>query len=192
MKHPGMAAIQPTIAEDLRFLHPPWSWLRLWQTWVVIAVVLAVLFLFSRAVWRAWARAAARAARLAPCRDALAALRDALDRWDGARPDAFALELSAILRTFMERMGAGACSKFTAAEVTALLPGWELLADGDRAWLASTVTRCEPTKWAGRPMTRAEAERLVIEGAAAVQGITDRREARIASAGKTPLRGATS
>lgn len=175
---------QPQIIEDLRFLHPPWEWWRSWPAWLAIACAIAALALVARWCLRALARARARAARLAPCRIALRALRALLARWDDARPDLFALELSAILRKYLEAMGAGPCSKLTAAEFIALLPNFELLEHDDRSWLAATASRCEPTKWAGQSMTRDEASRLVGEGASAVQTITDRREARFEHAAR--------
>lgn len=170
---------QPQIIEDLRFIHPPWEWWRSWPVWVAIACAAAALVLVVRWWLRAIARARARAARLAPCRSALRALRSLLARWDEMRPDQFAIELSAILRVYLEAMGAGPCSKLTAAEFAATLPGFSLLEEADRAWLSAMAARCEPTKWAGKPMSRAEAERLVVEGSATVRGITDRREARL-------------
>lgn len=176
------APTQPMIIEDLRFLHPPWEWWRSWPAWVAIACAAVLIALAIRWWLRAIARARARAARLAPCRAALRALRSLLARWDEMRPDQFAIELSAILRAYLEAMGAGPCSKLTAAEFAAVLPGFSLMEEGDRSWFTAMAARCEPTKWAGRPMTRDEAKRLVVEGSAVVREITDRREARIEEA----------
>lgn len=175
------APSQPQIIEDLRFLHPPWEWWRSWPVWLAIACAVIALAIVARWWLGAIARARARAARLAPSRAALRALRALLARWDDGRPDLFAIGLSAIFRDFLEAMGAGPCSKLTAAEFAALLPDFDLLEEEDRSWLAATAARCEPTKWAGHPMDRAEAERLIVGGSATIRTITDRREARIAA-----------
>jgi len=176
-----MAAVPPPqIIEDLRFLHPPWEWWRAWQAWLALAAGTALIAAMARLWMNALASARARRRRLAPCREALAAMRQLLADWERMRPDRFAIELSAILRGFLEAMDAGPCSKMTAAELVDWLPAFELLEPRDVSWFCSTTSRCEPTKWAGHPMTRDEAARLVGEGSTHVQAISDRREARLA------------
>lgn len=177
-----MAAVPPPqIIEDLRFLHPPWEWWRAWQVWLALAAGAAVIVAIARFWMNTLARVRARRRRLAPCREALIAMRDLMGRWDPARPDLFAILFSGILRNYLEAMGAGPCSKLTAAEFAERLPAFDLLEEREIAWFASMASRCEPTKWAGRPMTKQDAERLVEEGSDHVHAITDRREARIAA-----------
>lgn len=169
----------PQIIEDLRFLHPPWEW---WRSWPIVLTALGSIVAITLLI-RMWVRAAVRNAakrrRMAPCRATLAAMRDLLERWDQMRPDRFAIELSATLRGYLEAMGAGPCSKMTAVELVERLPRFNLLDDRDVSWFCSTASRCEPTKWAGHPMTKEEASRLVGEGMLHVRAITDRRESRI-------------
>ncbi len=162
------------IIEDLRMIHPPWEWWKSAPAWAGIVCAAVALWFAARWLRRRLAEARRRAARRIPGEHAIRLLQELPGLWRDEAPDEFALRLSGILRGYLEETGAGPCSKLTASELSARLPGIDFLEMPEREWLRETAWRCEPTKWAGRPMDRGEANDLVRLAIALVRAITQR------------------